>query len=370
MSEPSTDALAGSFNAEWLLCQQFPPIEYAVPGIVPEGLTLLVAPPKIGKSWMVLDFAVTAAVGGRALHAVDVRHRPVLYLALEDGPRRLQNRLHALGAGIGSPDLTFMTDVVNAHETIREYLQRNDGKHPLVIVDTLGKIKGVYNGNDSYGADYEHTASLKGLVDMHPGSALLVVHHTRKGQSADFVDSVSGTQGIAGAADTILTLQRERNDGSATLNVTSRDASEGQYAVSFADGRWSLEGSTLAEAAQAVQQREATEGVGDDMSTIVSVVHQHPDGIKRADLIEESGLPAQRVDTYLNRAVKAGRVARSGRGTYTPVRSERSESFADSDDGNLTHLSQLTGGTGDPTPPQEQVWSSPLNLEHQRRAAS
>lgn len=350
MTEPSPDALAGAFRADWLMAQDFPPVEYAVPGIVPEGLTMLVAPPKLGKSWMVLDMAVTAAVGGRALHALEVRRRPVLYLALEDGPRRLQNRLQTLGVGIGSADLTFMTEVTNAHETIRAYLQQHGGARPLVIVDTLGKIKGVYTGNDSYGADYEHTSSLKRLVDEHPGSALLVVHHTRKGQAGDFVDSVSGTQGIAGAADTILTLQRDRNDGEATLNVTSRDAAEGQYAVSFTEGRWTLEGSTLAEASQAVQQREATEGVGDDMSTIVGVVYQHPDGIKRADLIEESGLPSQRVDTYLNRAVKAGRVSRSGRGTYTPVRSERSERFPDSEDGNLTHLSHLTGVPAEVSP--------------------
>lgn len=369
MSESPTDALAGAFNAEWLLCQHFPPIEYAVPGIVPEGMVLLVAPPKLGKSWFSLDVAVACSVGGRALHAVEVKHRPVLYLALEDGPRRLQDRLQTLGVGIGSADLTFITDVTNAHETIRAYLQQHDGARPLVIVDTLGKIKGVYTGNDSYGADYEHTSSLKRLVDEHPGSALLVVHHTRKGQGGDFVDSVSGTQGIAGAADTILTLQRDRNDGEATLNVTSRDAAEGQYAVSFAEGRWTLEGSTLAEAAQAVRQREATDGVGDLMAELVEEVHQHPDGIRRKELGELLDMESGTLGKYLRRAVDSKRIMNPSRGLYTPVTSATSDTTAGHGPANVAHVSDVTGGPGGT---HTSEWPSPVGLDYDRegRAAS
>ncbi|RCL89398.1 MAG: hypothetical protein DBW62_04500, partial [Microbacterium sp.] len=77
-----------TFTATWLMAQTFPPVRYVVPGIIPEGATLLVAAPKIGKSWLMLDTAVAAARGGRALGTVALgRPRPVLYLALEDGPR-------------------------------------------------------------------------------------------------------------------------------------------------------------------------------------------------------------------------------------------------------------------------------------------
>jgi hypothetical protein len=38
----------------WLDEQTFPPLRYAVPGLIPEGFTLLIGPPKAGKSWLVL----------------------------------------------------------------------------------------------------------------------------------------------------------------------------------------------------------------------------------------------------------------------------------------------------------------------------
>lgn len=342
------DPLEGAFTAEWLMDQIFPPVTYAVEGIVPEGLTILVAPPKLGKSWLVLDMALSISVGGMALGAIQVDRRPVLYLALEDGPRRLQGRLTTLRCGIGSSDLTFKVSIDgNPLDVIGAYLEQHRMDQPLVIVDTLGKIKGQYGGNDRYGHDYAQAAALKSLVDNVPGSSMLVVHHTNKGEKSDFVDSVSGTHGIAGAADTILTLTRSRNDGSGTLNVTSRDAVEGQYAVTFNNGKWTLDGGTLTEAAQAIQNREATAGVGEDMGAILGIVQGQPQGISRRQVIEASGLAAQKVDTYLNRAVEAGRIERKGRGTYTPVRSVRSVRFEDDPDHmKLTHLTHLTGSSG------------------------
>lgn len=356
----NTDPLGGVFNASWLMDQQFPPIQYAVEGIIPEGTTIIVAPPKLGKSWLMLDVALNVSVGGLVLGSVAVDRRPVLYAALEDGPRRLQSRLRVLGCALGSADLEFLTELTaDPVATILAYLERRGGDRPLIIVDTLQKVRGVYSGSDQYGHDYSQLGQLKSAADSTPGASLVLVHHTRKskGDGADFVESVSGTQGIAGAADTIITLSRDRHDGAGLMNVTSRDAAEGQYAVTFSEGRWRLDGSTLAEAAQAVQQREATSGVGDDMSTIVGIVYRHPDGIKRADLILEAGLPADRVDVCLTRAVKAERIARAGRGLYTPVRSESSARFGEESPSNLSDLSDLSGGLeddGDSEPP----WTS------------
>lgn len=343
------DPLDGSFSAAWLMDQEFPPINYAVEGIVPEGLTIIAAPPKLGKSWLVLDIALTVSAGAVALGAIEVQRRPVLYMALEDGPRRLQNRLQKLGAIIGGDDLHFITDAgTDPLGIIGTFIHRHADRKPLVIVDTLGKIKGIYNGNDAYAHDYAQAAALKHQADQVPGSSVLVVHHTNKGAKDDFVDSVSGTHGIAGAADTIITMTRSRNDDAGILNVTSRDAAEGRYAVTFDDGKWTLTGGSLEEAAHAADDREATAGVSDDMGTIVGVVQGYPDGIQRKQVIEATGLSPQKVDTYLGRAVEAGRISRAGRGTYIPVRSERSVRFEeDPDDPKLTHLTHLTGLEGE-----------------------
>ena len=78
---------AGMISAAELDRMTFPPLDWHVPGLVPEGFGLLVAPPKAGKSWLVAGVGLACALGGMAFGRIDVPARPVLYLALEDGRR-------------------------------------------------------------------------------------------------------------------------------------------------------------------------------------------------------------------------------------------------------------------------------------------
>ena len=75
-----------SWTAADLMATEFPPVRFAVPGLVPEGLMILGGKPKLGKSWLVLGWACAVAAGGKALSARDVDQGEVLYLALEDSP--------------------------------------------------------------------------------------------------------------------------------------------------------------------------------------------------------------------------------------------------------------------------------------------
>jgi len=329
-AEPNHDPLGSAFTATSLLAQEFPPLEYVVPGVITEGLGLLVAPPKIGKSWMVLGVGIACSTGGRAFNAITVDQRPVLYLALEDGPRRLQDRLHTIGMTTGTDDLQFMTETkAGAMLTIGAFIERNAHRKPLVILDTLGKARDVYTGNDAYQKDYKELSDYKRLVDRHPGSSLLIVHHTNKGAHGDFVASVSGTQGITGAADSVLTIERGRGEDEAVLNVTSRDAAEGSYAMTFDNGKWTLDGADLQDAAQAVQVRKATTGVGDAMTEVIELVSKHPEGIKPKDVATLLHWEDDKARNYLRRAYESGRIQRLARGIYTPVPSVPSVPFTD-----------------------------------------
>jgi RecA-family ATPase len=288
-------------------------------------MTLLVAAPKIGKSWMVLGLALELSNGGSAFGCLPVgAPRPVLYLALEDGPRRLQSRLRMLKPDEVSFRLEFQTaiDEGKVIVTIRDYMAKHAGLDPVVILDTLGKIMPQAAGNASaYGHDYKILSALKGTADAVPGSSLVIVHHTRKSEGGDFLDAVSGTQGIAGAADTVLVLKRERHEKRATLQVTSRDAAEGEYSLTMSDsGEWTLDGQSLEDAARAAQTAKATEGVGDRMTEVIEMVGKFPEGATPSDirqLIPGIG----NVDEYLRRAVAAERLTKLSRGLYAPVRS-------------------------------------------------
>src|SRR5689334_9846002 len=79
-------------SAADLLAKEFPEPKYAVDGILPEGLTVFVGKPKLGKTWCVLGIAVAVASGGCALGSIPVEEGDVLCLGLEDGARRMQSR--------------------------------------------------------------------------------------------------------------------------------------------------------------------------------------------------------------------------------------------------------------------------------------
>jgi RecA-family ATPase len=218
--------LADTRNGAWLDAQVFSPLIYAVPGLVPEGSVLLVGPPKIGKSWLVLIIALAAASGGKAL-GLAIPKRPVLYLALEDGDRRLQDRCRRLLADDPiPPEFEYRTQVEpgRVSDTIAAWVHWHKEPPPLVILDTLGRVlPPAQLGESSYQRDYRVGTTLKRIVDGHPGMTLLVNHHDRKANAEDFVDAVSGTHGLAGAADTIIVLTRDRQETLGKLKVTGRD---------------------------------------------------------------------------------------------------------------------------------------------------
>src|SRR5271163_693306 len=181
-ADDTGDPLAAMFTGAWLDTQVFPPLEYAVAGIIPEGFGLLVSPPKAGKSWLVCCIGLACAAGGLALGRISVDKRPVLYLALEDGQRRLQSRSRRIMCGQPIPaGIHFITKAKPAGviPMITEFLQRHGDDKPLVIVDTLGKVKPPRPaGADPYQWDYAIGGRLKDTIDTIPGATLLVVHHT------------------------------------------------------------------------------------------------------------------------------------------------------------------------------------------------
>nr|WP_246301301.1 AAA family ATPase [Microbacterium immunditiarum] len=302
---------------------EFPPVEYVIPGIIPEGLTILAAPPKVGKSWFVLDLAYQLASAGKALDAVPIdRARPVYYLALEDGRRRLQDRLRALDAGDPSPLLYFETDVVRGGvlEECRTFMREHADDAPVVIIDTLGKVAPPAGaGETDYMRDYRVGGELKAVADMVTGGSVIVVHHTRKAVGDDWLDSVSGTQGLAGSADSILVLRRDRNEKNGSLSVTSRDAVEGEYAVHKEGVKWTLAAGDLTAAAIALANQRLTQGLGENSVRIIDFVNAHPDGVRAADVAEALGISEKDAGTYLIRAHKSGRIDRIDRGLYGPV---------------------------------------------------
>ena len=214
-------------TADALCRKEFPEPRWAIPGIVPEGTTLLCGKPKMGKSWMALGFGLDVASGGVALGSIPVEAGDVLYLSLEDNERRLKKRIKKiLPDGDIPARLHLTTEWPKVGEGCREYITFWLGEHPearMIIIDTLKKIRQNRGGRDLYDADYEIGSSLQMLSHKH-GVAFLIVHHLRKADAIDDpMDMISGSTGLTGSVDGSLVLVRTRGEADATLHISGRD---------------------------------------------------------------------------------------------------------------------------------------------------
>jgi AAA domain len=321
-SGDSRDTLAPSrprisWTAAELVAEEFPEPRWAVPGIVPEGCTLLAGPPKVGKSWLTLDLGVSVSTGGKALGRLDVPAGPALYLALEDPPRRLKDRLLKVLAGDPAPaTMTLATTCPPLPEGGDKRIAAWLAQHPdarLVVVDVFTRMRGPKPpGSRDYEADYADVAKMKAVADAY-GVALILVTHVRKQEADDFLETVSGTNGLAGAADAVAVLRRPRGKADGELCITGRDVEEATYALEFvADlGAWQL-----------LEGPAAEHVLANTRATILAAVRQEP-GIRPRQIANATKLEHGLVKKTVQRMVDAGQLDTDGNGRYflpvTPV---------------------------------------------------
>ena len=236
-------------NAADLATKYLPPVRFFVDGLLPQGLALLSAPPKYGKSWLVLDLCLAVS---RGLPFLGRNTNPCgcLYLALEDSENRLKSRMLKLLSGAVVPrNFSFCLtapDLSNGLiEQLECFLQQNPDTG-MIVIDTLQKIRGPSSRSEgAYKYDYREMGQIKAFADKH-GILVLLVHHLRKmADDTDPHNRISGTNGIMGAADTSLVLSRQkRTDAETTLSITGRDVDSEDLIVKFNNEtcRWSVEG--------------------------------------------------------------------------------------------------------------------------------
>jgi len=160
----------------------------------------------------------------------------VLYLALEDTGRRLQDRLVRMlnDPRLAPARLHRVTEWsrfdAGGLEALEEWLTAYPDAR-LVIIDTLGKVRARRQRNANlYDEDYAAGTAMKKLADRY-GVAILVNHHTSQARAEDVFDTVSGTLATTGAADAVIVIQRSRGVADATLDITGRDVEEARYAL-------------------------------------------------------------------------------------------------------------------------------------------
>jgi AAA domain len=205
-------------------------------GLIWDGLTMLVAKPKAGKSWLMLQSAVYVA-GGPALEGVTaLDHGPVLYGAFEEPAVRTMSRLRKLApAGDWAKILHFVYDLLplmgGGAEQLRLLIEQLRPR--MVVLDTLTALikGGGKRESDVFRSQYAEVSVVRKIAEDFQ-TAVVLVHHARKGMADTAIESVAGTGGIAAAVDTLWCLKR-KPEGEATLEVIGREAEEKTFALRF-----------------------------------------------------------------------------------------------------------------------------------------
>ena len=271
-----------TLNGVELSLMDIKPVEFVIEGLVPVGLVLLASPPKYGKSWLCLDMALSVAMG-RDFLGFKTNKSGVLYLALEDRWDRLIERSGKLLNEKKLPPL-FNCGIDSA-TLDNSFIESLDGflhEHPetkLIIIDTFVKIRGEAKRNESaYGVDSREAGVIKKFADTH-GIAVVLVTHTRKGIDPDdpFVN-ITGTYGVAGAADDMIVLTKQkRGDEVTKMSVTGRDVSYEEYPIVLKDGKWVRQSDSFDDfiARTEIELKRAAYMVGNTRKTILKLLEEN-----------------------------------------------------------------------------------------------
>ncbi len=232
-----------TIESDVLFDKQLEKRRFLVSGILPEGLVLLAAPPKAGKSFFVLGLCVAVAKGDPFLGFPTSKGR-ALYFCFEDDERRLQKRMCEI-SDESFAGLTFCTEVIKLEDgKFISYLESHMQTHPdtkLIVVDTLNYIRTDDGNANMYKRDYDDIIPLHDFAQKH-NVTIILVHHTRKTRDGDEYSAASGSTGLTGAVDTYFLLKRpKRSENEAVLFISGRDIETMELEiVQERNGQWKL----------------------------------------------------------------------------------------------------------------------------------
>jgi RecA-family ATPase len=258
---------------------------------------------------MLYDICISAALGRELFGGRKPKRGCSLYLALEDNPRRLRSRGEKLlGFHMGPcPGVSLATtwDRVDQDglQLIRDWVGTTRAKGDtvaLIAIDVLKMVRPPGRDRQSaYDKDYESLQGLRSLAS-ELGIAIIVAHHQRKAGADDLGDTVSGTQGLTGAADCCIVLERQASGGF-VLDVRGRDVEAQQLAASFdrETCRWNV-GGDASEARRSEAWRAIREALKEGA----------PEGMTPQEISADTGIKSGTVRSALLRMARDGEITK------------------------------------------------------------
>ena len=314
MTENDDEVAKGLLSAHDLKARPFAPLQFIVEGLIPKGLTVLAGAPKVRKSWLALDIALSVA---RGVACLDERrnHCPkgaVLYLALEDSERRLKVRIEQM-LGLEQPwpaNLYLETSWPRADADglprLRAWIDATPDAR-LIVIDVFQKFRSVSGAQTGYQKDYADLTELLNLA-REKDVGILLVHHLRKSGGGDPFERMTGSTGILGVPDTLLVLDKGR--GGTCLRGQARDLEELAIELAFDDQakRWR------------VAKPRPVIATHPERDRIVALLSCSASSLSPQDIAAATGQGNDSIRQLLKTMLDAGEIGKVGRGRYVCLR--------------------------------------------------
>lgn len=211
-----------------------PPMKWLIDDLLPVGgVVMLSAKPKMGKSFLAIQLALTVASGGEFLGFQAQKHE-VLYIDLETSQRSMKNRISMMtadapkGLYLMTPQEVFeFGNIGNGFESQVDYFLESHKGVKLVIVDTYGLIQGSRPSQYVYRQEYAEISHLNSWA-RKKGFTLVLIHHQNKQDDyANPVQGISGSTGITGGLQAYYILsKRDYTDKMTKLTIGGKEIME------------------------------------------------------------------------------------------------------------------------------------------------
>jgi len=225
-----TESVKGLQTCRWLLNTQFEMSETIVDGLLREKeMVLFAGPPKVGKSRLSYQLAISLANGKDFLGMKCLKKR-VLYLDLENKPEISQERVKRIGHESAETDsfVLYVPENIAKNEAVLnnkglELIKRMIGttRPDVLFIDPL-RIFGGMKWDERKCEDVIRAYSqISEFFELNKNLSIIIIHHTRKSSGehknqsslksdpSGWIQGVSGSYSLIAHSESIWGFARE-----------------------------------------------------------------------------------------------------------------------------------------------------------------
>jgi len=277
--------------------KEFKPLRFVVQDLLPEGFILFAAKPKVGKTYIMLETALSIAEAG-TFWGKQCEPGNVVYYSFEDNHRRIKERIKSLRpngckelsklvAFTGDSNVPRVASIPGepcfTHHLERELIKQPNSK--FVVIDPIVAIRADQKDKTKnlYQVDYDNIKAVQRIASKY-NVTIVGVHHTNKKDDVqDAADLISGSTGMGAAADGMWIMHPDKSRESAELTTQMRDTDSITIALEkrrIRGGiRWEpVEGEMTQTTHSEIERRILAAMVaGSCEATIADLIHRCPD---------------------------------------------------------------------------------------------